>query len=225
MTPTSYRNCLLKSTRTGNSPVFIGPTLIHYKKTFHTYLFFASTLIGLCRELEAVRAFGTDGEKPLSDAFGHEFRYAIHLTCFIHCRRNIKTKLQELRFSEEALREILDDIFGSQQGNTFSEGLVDSEDEDDFDAKLDVVQKRWAEIEVCHDIEQEFYSWFLRNKVDIMKSTMLKKVRSDAGLGSPPQPFTTNASETTNSIIKAHVSHKPSELMDFVQHLKDIVGA
>lgn len=73
VTPTSYRNCLLKSVRTGNSPVFIGPTLIHYRKTFHTYLFFASTLIGLRRELQALRAFGTEGERALADAFAHEF--------------------------------------------------------------------------------------------------------------------------------------------------------
>ena len=118
---------------------------------------------------------------------------------------------------------MLDDIFGQQQGNTFLEGLVDSENEDDFELKLDVLQKRWADIEVRHNTKQGFFSWFLKNKVEIMKNTMLKNIRQDAGLGSPPQVFTTNASETTNSIIKAHVSHKPSELMDFVQHLKDIV--
>ena len=56
-----------------------------------------------------------------------------------------------------------------------------------------------------------------------MKATMLKTVRAEAGLGSPPQPFTTNASETTNSIIKAHISYKHSQLMEFVNHLKDVV--
>ena len=107
VTPTSYRQCLLKSVRSGNSPVFIGPTLIHYRKTFHTYLFFASTLVGLRRELQALRAFGTDGEKALADAFSHEFHYAIHLTCFIHCRQNIKRELQDLDFSETSRTEIL----------------------------------------------------------------------------------------------------------------------
>lgn len=84
VTPITYCYCLLKSLRTNNSPVFIGPTLIHYKKTFASYLFFASSLIDLRRELQGVRAFGTDGEKPLADTFSHEFRYAVRLTCFIH---------------------------------------------------------------------------------------------------------------------------------------------
>ena len=79
VTPTSHQQCLLKSIRSGNSLVFIGPTLIHYCKTFHTYLFFVSTLVGLCHELQALQAFGTDSEKALADAFSHEFHYAIHL--------------------------------------------------------------------------------------------------------------------------------------------------
>ena len=52
----------------GTSPIFIGSTMIHYKKTFHTYLFFAATLIGLRREIQGFR---TDGEKALGDAFAH----------------------------------------------------------------------------------------------------------------------------------------------------------
>ena len=80
VTPTSYRHCLLKTVRSGNSPVFIGPTLIHYRKNFHTYLFFVSTLIWLRCELQALRAFGTDGEKALADTFSQEFQYAVHLT-------------------------------------------------------------------------------------------------------------------------------------------------
>ncbi len=71
VTPTTYRHGLLVSIRTGNppvliGPVLIGPTLIHYRKTFHTYLFFASTLIGLRKQLQGLRAFGTDGEKVCS---------------------------------------------------------------------------------------------------------------------------------------------------------------
>lgn len=220
VTPTSYRQCLLQSIRSGNSPVLIGPTLIHYRKT---YLFFASTLVGLRRDLQALRAFGTDGEKALADAFSHEFRYAIHLTCFIHCRQNIKRELQELGFSDTARMEILKDIFGHQEGNTFSEGLVDCMDENDFNEKLEIAKGHWAELEKSDGAKSGFYSWFVQNKVNSMKATMLKTVRAEAGLGSPPQPFTTNASETTNSVIKAHVKYAHSQLMEFVNHLKDVV--
>ena len=57
VTPTSYHHLLLESVRTGKPPVMIGPTLVHYKKSFQTYLFFASSLVGLKRELDHLHAF------------------------------------------------------------------------------------------------------------------------------------------------------------------------
>ncbi len=41
-----------------------------------TYLFFASSLIGQCPQLEGIRAFGTDGEQPLIDAISHELGFS-----------------------------------------------------------------------------------------------------------------------------------------------------
>ncbi len=223
VTPTTYRHGLLISARSGRNPVMIGPVMIHYRKTFHTYVFFAATLVGLRRELVGLRAFGTDGEKALSDAFAHEFHYAVHLTCFLHCRRNIKSQLQVLGYPECATKEILDDVFGCQHGDTFSEGLVDSSSEEDFSQKLEVLERRWSEIEKTYDAQPGFYDWFTRNKMMTIQQTMMKPVREEAGLGSPPEPFTTNASETVNSIIKSHVSFKQSQLMELAEKLKEAI--
>lgn len=87
-------------------------------------------MVSLRRELQCVRAFGSDGEKALVDAFVHEFRFAIHLFCSIHARRNIKKNLRERRFPENVVNEITDDIFGKQVGSTYCEGLVDVESEE-----------------------------------------------------------------------------------------------
>ena len=89
VTPITYRHLLLKSRRTDRPPVFVGPLLIHYRKTFSSYLFFSSSLVGLKPELEGVRAFGTDGEENLAKALAHTFTFGVHLTCFIHMKRNI----------------------------------------------------------------------------------------------------------------------------------------
>ena len=202
----------------------VGQTLIHYWKTFHTYVFFASSLIGLCRGLRNVRAFGTDGEKALADAFAHEFRYATHLTCFTHIRRNIKMRLHEQKFPESAAREILNDVFGCQQGEVFSEGLADTMSNDEFEAKLATLESRWGKIEESNAGTQPgFFGWSVQHKAETMKSTMLRPIREQAGLGSPPQPFTTNASETVNSVLKSHVNYKSSQVLGFVGKLKDVV--
>ena len=93
-TPISYHHLLLVSRRYGKHPVFIGPVLIHHRKNFASFLFFASSLIWLRKSLEAIRVFGTDGEIALVDAFSHEFRFSTHLFSFNHVHNNIKKELQ-----------------------------------------------------------------------------------------------------------------------------------
>ena len=65
VTPITYRNLVFQSRRTGNPPVCIGPVLIHYRKTYEIYLFFASSLLGMSRGLIHLKAFETDEEIAL----------------------------------------------------------------------------------------------------------------------------------------------------------------
>lgn len=51
---------------------------------------------------------------------------------------------------------------------------------------------------------------------------MLKPIREDACLGCP-HSFTTNASETANFIFKNKVDYKHSELLEFVEKLKQVI--
>ena len=169
VTPTTYRNLLLKCKRTGQHPVMIGPTMIHYSKT---YMFLASSIVGQCRETEQLRVFGTDGEKALIDAFSHEFPFALHLTCFNHVRRNIKDQMSKLRLPEDVCAEILEDIFGKKAGSILYEGLVNCESISKFDEKLELVQAKWRKHDVCLDETEESCSWLVRNKADTIRHSL-----------------------------------------------------
>ena len=46
VTPITYRHLLLKTRRNNQPPMFFSLILVHYRKTFSSYLFFASSLIG-----------------------------------------------------------------------------------------------------------------------------------------------------------------------------------
>ena len=107
VTPITYSDLLFESRRTGQPPVCIGPVMIHYRKTYETYLLFASSLVGMSRSLGQVQAFGTDGEQALADTFSHEFSSDVHLLCSIHMQRNIKQKLLELRIPETIRYQLL----------------------------------------------------------------------------------------------------------------------
>ena len=104
--------------------------MIHYRKNFGSFLFFASSLLSLKRELS--RAIGTDSEKALINAFKHAFRVATQLYCFIHACDSVKRQLAERKYPESVASEIADNIFGKQVGSTYVAGLLDSPSEEDF---------------------------------------------------------------------------------------------
>jgi len=166
----TYRHLFLQSKRYKSPPVFVGPGCIHYKKSFATYLFFASSVIGQCRQLEGVRALGTDGELTLIDAFKHEFGFAQHMTCFIHVRRNVKDKLRECNIPTQLSTNILDDIFGKKLGSVYIEGLVDAQDSSDFQEKVARLIEKWQDIALPSSGNMErFITWFQNCKAPVIR--------------------------------------------------------
>jgi hypothetical protein len=149
--------------------------MIHYKKTFATYLFFAASLIGLCPQVQQIRSFGTDGEQALISAFSHELRYSQNLTSFIHVCRNITEKLRKCNIPAKTSQQILHDIFGRKMGTVTQEGLVDASDADDFNNKCLAVIEKWKTMDVrlssSTDI-YEFIRWFKDNKVKVIQESM-----------------------------------------------------
>ena len=59
----------------------IGPILVHQRKNFAAFNYFASTLICFSKKLQEIQAFGTDGDGALVEAFTHNFPFAIQLAC------------------------------------------------------------------------------------------------------------------------------------------------
>ena len=224
VTPITYRHLLLETRRNNQPPVFLGPILVHYRKTFASYLSFASSLIGQNRQLEGIRAIGTDGEQPLIDAFLHEFGFAQHLTCFIHVRRNVMEKLAECSIPHELATTILNDIFGQRLGAVFQEGLVDCDNNDDFESKSEILIETWrtSKMSSASDIDK-FIKWFVSNKIGVIRNSMLRSIREESGLGNPPPIFTTNASESINALIKRKMDYKKHQLPQFIEMVHELV--
>lgn len=160
-------------------------------------------------------------EQSLSDALDHGFPSATHLCCQIHKCRNVEAKLKDEGFPIDSHSQILSDIFGKQRGDTLYEGLIDSRDITSFDVKLDAIKEKWRN----HDPlkSDRFRNCFLRYESDIIKETMLEPVRQAAGLGNPPDQFSTNASESVNAVLKAKVDYKRNELPSFLHKIEELV--
>lgn len=224
----AYRNLLVSDVRSGQHPILLGPVLVHQRKLFETYHFFASTLVGICPPLANALAFGTDGEEAVIKAFKQQMSSAIHLRCFRHMRQDIRRKLQmDMGFPESAVAKITDHIFGMKDGPTFHEGLVDAKSEAEFDSNLVSLEKTWAEFEQCRtkrsEKQQSFYTWFCKYHSEEVKKTMLYSVRVPAGLGDPPSEFCTNDSEAINSALKQFLGFKKSDWPVFNNKIKKFI--
>ena len=220
VTVTSYRHLLLQNRRnTANSPVMIGPMigpmLVHRRKFFSSYHFFASSLVSLRPGISELRAFGTDGEEELYRAFSAQFPGATHLRCFLHFRDNCKAKLQQLGVTGDAFHDIIQDILGSFIRG--KRGLVDSADAVEFHALLQSLKEKWE------SGAPGFFDWFVTYKAQSLVSSMIQPLRESAGLGSPPGPFYTNDIESVNRVIKRKTNYKTSEWPEFCKLAQQLV--
>jgi hypothetical protein len=206
VTPMVFPLRMMTTTESRKSPTYLGPILIHQTMTYAAYHYLASQVVGLRPQLKNIRAVGTDGEKPLYNAMMSVFPYPVHLRCFLHFRKNNDTKLRSLNFPQETIREILRDIFGLHLESETQVGLVDSANESDFRAKLEKLKPRWDELERQHRLmqkadvsEPEFHQWFVEQESHVVINNMLIDVRQKAGMGSTPDHFFTNLSESMNA--------------------------
>ena len=220
VTLTTYRHLMLQ-TRKGVEPVMLGPALIHQKKSFDSYFKLSSSMLKERPAIKNLKVFGTDGDVNLSKAFEIAFSNAKHLLCDIHMVDNIECKLRQLGITGKTARNYVVDIFGETVEHTKMAGLVDCSSGDAFDAKLARLASEWKS---RHPNGGKFHEYFAEYKADLIKNCMSAELRSLCGLGYPPKPYTQNANECANSVVKSDIrgeGGKKSKLdpFDFVQIL------
>ena len=218
VTTTTYENLHLISRRGGVHPVMIGPMLIHQKKEATTYSVLVDYLPKSRPELRNLRVLGTDGELALSSPFLQKCSELIHLLCFIHFKNNIVNNLKSIGVDECNRKCIVADLFGQQQGTRFEEGIVDSDDEEEFRTRLTSLKTVWLQRLGLKGFK--FHQWFVMHKADLMEKKMLKPVRRRAGLGQPPKPYYTNRVECANSLLSSETGHKELPVNEFVAAIR-----
>ena len=169
LTVTTYRNLRLIKKDTGKAPVFIGPILMHQKKDWKTYSKFAHQLIAEKPSLEGILACGTNGERAIVDGFTRCFRFATFLCCTMHMKDNITRELTARGLNAQDKKEILDEIFGKQDGKVEFNGLIDCSSGDEFDEKVLGLKKIWDKREQASNNgvlkKCTFHEWFIKEKV------------------------------------------------------------
>lgn len=202
----------------------LGVLFIHQCKTFATYNFFFSQLVGLRPGLKNICCFGTDGEQALVNALHTQFQSAIHLRCFLHFCGNLEDKLANFGISKANAQQFIRDVIGNLA--LLENGLVDAE-VTELDKEFADLQVVWDEHEASLSTSSttcpSFHQWFKRNCLEEVRKCMLKDKREEAGLGSPPDPFYVNDVESKNHVLKLQAEYKPQELPTFVETMKGLL--
>lgn len=93
-----------------------------------------------------------------------------------------------------------------------------------FDELLEELSKKWSRLDLSEGGPLLTFTWcFKRYKRYIIVKSLLRPVREQAGLGCPPEDFTTNASESVNALLKNKVDCRRSQLPDFLNKLKEVI--
>ena len=226
VTPIAFRYLLIEHKKLGHSPIILGPLLVYQQKEFPSFHFLISTLISLCPSLKNIKAFGSDSEVELYRAFKLQLPNVIHLRCFRHFRSNLVAKLSSLSMPSATIKEFMEDVFGQIIEGFHEPGLVDARSRDDFDEKLEALHAQWEKREILDapHCQPLFFKWFLWENAEDIKDNVLLSLQEAAGLGNPPFPFYTNASESLNSMLHKKVRCKKSERPKFNEAMKVLIN-
>ena len=208
VTPTSYQHLIVLRNEDSKHPTMIGPVLLHEKKTQSTYSLFGGTLKSLEPELKNLMAFGTDDEKALVGGFNETFERATCLVYEIHLCKNIDTKLLSMDIKGESKQSVMDDIFGRMIGSVFESRLSDAGSAENLFGLFESLEEKWSSLHSNRSLP--LLVWLEKHEEFIR--SVVSPIRQRAGLGFPPDKFTTNRSERTNSVLQDCVNAELPEL-------------
>ncbi len=224
-TLTTYRHLMIVNKLTGKHPVMIGPILFHMRKLESSYKLLASTMVDLHPNLSGLLSFGTDGEINVAKAFSSQFIFAVHMRCKKHLEANIESALVRFGIPQSIRREILLDIFGTRDSQTQFFGIADASNASDFDNKLKHVEVKWAQ---AHPTGAQFVDWFRCHAAKVIKDCMLRPLREQCQLGSPPEYFYNNGNESMNKLCqkwcKDSKGAKQLDLGEATSELRNLVA-
>ena len=101
-----------------------------------------------------------------------------------------------------------------------AEELVDCNDIDSFNSKLETLQRNWPANFVDWLYSKKFR---LRSLKETLKKCMIKCIRVKAGLGHPPNKWVKNLSESMNNVIKEAINYNAVDIVSFLEVIKENV--
>ena len=142
--------------------------------------YFSETLVHYEHKISDVLAVGSDRDRSIDLGFTAPLSLARLLACTLHVKKNIVSKMSDLKISKKTQEMFLSEIFGDETMKL--KGLIDSNSESEFDEKLFNMVEVWnirekSDRKLTQNQETSFASYFVNRIADDMKRKMLRSVR------------------------------------------------
>ena len=211
LTDTAYQNKRLVNSQ-GENPWWIGPVLLHMRKTPQVFSRFALEIVINNPMIGKLPFLGTDLEKALFQGFKAVCPDLKNLLCLKHMSDRDKKKLTELKAQNQ--RSIIADIYGKNDGVVRELGLASAIDQCDFEVKLNSLHEKWEEL------APGFYDWFYTRRAELFINNVICSAREEAGF---IDLFYNNAIESLHSVLKVETSGRKLPLVDLITALKRVI--
>ncbi|CAF4263706.1 unnamed protein product, partial [Rotaria magnacalcarata] len=206
--------------KTKKAPIFIGPTMIHYRDDAQSY---QELLDYVRRELNncSTLVIESDGAKAIKKAVSSVFPDSTHLYCTRHVRQNIERQLMKYRTTLDERRGLLELMFDS------SESLIQSEIEEEFQDRLNELSEYWRTIQTRDETRftgaTDFFQWFNQYQTDIFRNHLIAAIRIPINFldrNGSSQLFYNNDIESMNNAFKNQTNWELKSLSEII----DILG-
>ena len=208
VTDCTYTNQRL-ITNSGNHPIFLGPSIIHFEKDEIIFRRFISEMCCFEPKIQEIKCIGTDLERAFFNGFSSQLPSLKLLLCVRHLHQNDKRKLTEMNAKNSA--EILADIYGRHYGSIKEYGLADSKDSTDLSIRLRSLKEKWEEL--C----PRFYEWFCKNRQSLFETGVIESARENTQINSL---FYNNNVETEHFVEKKEQSFKKGDIKEVIDTMK-----
>lgn len=205
LTDTTFSHEALINHRNGKHPEFPGPSFWHFKKDRETYRRFAGELAIAKPELLKIKKIGHDLDKAIAKGMTDIFQDAQNVWCTQHMKERDAQKVKAMGGDERTQRRIMADIYGCQEQILLENGLADSEDPADYEAKLASLKDVWE------GLVPGFHDWFDKHRSEQFKTCLINSARQQLGLSGR---FYTNGLELKHKLQKKRLreSEVPKEV-------------
>lgn len=206
VTTTVYKHLAVLSRRTGEHPCFLGPYFLHGNSDAETYVeFFQHLSLVLGKQQQPV--FGSDEEAAIRQAMKEVFPGSVRMVCTLHLRKNLNAHLSDSgQIDKRERKGLLCNIFGKEGVAAKPSDPVAVKDE------MDTIIETAAKPKVTKFLQ----------KVSTCLQENARARQLHPGLMLEPGPWTNNASESMNNVLKHAVDWKSLKLPDLVHTLRTV---